>query len=355
MRTCVSSMACSDQFGPLVAGEVQHRGFYQAVRRAFLGDGQAWNWTLQQKYFPDFVPIADFVHPLGYLYEAAQVVAPEDHWAFYLHAATRCWQGRVGDVLRELREWQVAHPTTADSKLSDDDPRAIVQATITYLEHNQTRMDYGAYRCQGLPVSSSMIESLIKEINYRVKGTEKFWNRPDGAEHILQVRAAALMRRRPTQPMDPQSPGIAVSSKVNQSEPPASTGQLKINWLYAPEFWQLGLGHDSKLPGERKVDVLGANAAGLDSGLVPALEIGDALLDNGFWALAPAVTSTVSPPVNQAWSISAALSIKCAGTPFSRASSASRWLLLLFWLPSTSTISASRPMCRTASWRFCVA
>lgn len=37
-----------------------------------------------------------------------------------------------------------------------------------------------------------MIESLIKEINYRVKGTEKFWNRPEGAEQILQVRAAAL-------------------------------------------------------------------------------------------------------------------------------------------------------------------
>ena len=43
-----------------------------------------------------------------------------------------------------------------------------------------------------LPVSSSAIESRIKEINDRVKGTEKFWNRPAGAEHILQVRAAAL-------------------------------------------------------------------------------------------------------------------------------------------------------------------
>ena len=79
-------------------------GSIRPVRCAFLGDGQAWNWTLQQKYFPDFVPIAHFVHPLGYLYEAAQVVAPEDHWAFYLHAATRCWQGRVGDVLRESRQ-----------------------------------------------------------------------------------------------------------------------------------------------------------------------------------------------------------------------------------------------------------
>jgi hypothetical protein len=39
-------------------------------------------------------------------------------------------------------------------------------------------MNYPDYRRQGLPVSTSMIESLIKEMNYRVKGTEKFWNRP---------------------------------------------------------------------------------------------------------------------------------------------------------------------------------
>ena len=63
------------------------------------------------------------------------------------------------------------------------------------MAHSQigiTRMDYPAYRQAGLPVSTSMVESLIKEINYRVKGSEKFWNRPEGAETILQVRAAAL-------------------------------------------------------------------------------------------------------------------------------------------------------------------
>ena len=54
VRTCVSSMVSSDEFGPLVAGEAQRRGFYQAARRAFLGDGQAWNWTLQATHFPDF-------------------------------------------------------------------------------------------------------------------------------------------------------------------------------------------------------------------------------------------------------------------------------------------------------------
>jgi hypothetical protein len=192
VRTCLSSMVSSEEFGPLVAGEAQRRGFYQAARRAFLGDGQAWNWTIHAAHFADFVPIADFVHPLGYVYDAARILAPSDPWPLYLRATTACWQGRVADVLSELRAWQDTHPTPPDQKLPDEDPRAIVQRTVTYLEHNQARMDYPAYRRQGLPVSSSMIESLIKEINYRVKGTEKFWNRPNGADHILHTRAAAL-------------------------------------------------------------------------------------------------------------------------------------------------------------------
>lgn len=41
-------------------------------------------------------------------------------------------------------------------------------------------------------MTTAWIESLIKEVNYRVKGTERFWNNPEGAEAILQVRAAAL-------------------------------------------------------------------------------------------------------------------------------------------------------------------
>ena len=192
VRTCVSSMVSSDEFGPLVAAEAQRRGFYQAARRAFLGDGQAWNWTLQAIHFADFVAITDFVHPLGYVYDAAKTLTPADPWPTYLRAATACWQGRVGDFLNELRTWQAAHPAPQEGELPDGDPRSTVRVAITYLENNQPRMNYPDYRRQGLPVSTSMIESLIKEMNYRVKGTEKFWNRPEGAEQILQIRAAAL-------------------------------------------------------------------------------------------------------------------------------------------------------------------
>ena len=36
------------------------------------------------------------------------------------------------------------------------------------------------------------MESLIKQINFRVKGTEVFWDDPEGAEAILHIRSAAL-------------------------------------------------------------------------------------------------------------------------------------------------------------------
>ncbi len=150
------------------------------------------NWTLHKKYFPHFVAIVDFVHPLSYIYNAAQVIAPDNPWSFYLKASTDCWQGRVADLLERLRAWQTQNPTATNESLPDHDPRVIVQTAVTYLTNNQKRMDYPAYRKEGLPVSTSMIESLIKEVNFRVKGTETFWNRPEGSEAILQVRAAAL-------------------------------------------------------------------------------------------------------------------------------------------------------------------
>jgi hypothetical protein len=64
VRTCLASLQSSRAFGPLVAAAAQRRGFYQAARRAFLGDGQAYNWTIHKGYFPDFEPIVDFLHVL---------------------------------------------------------------------------------------------------------------------------------------------------------------------------------------------------------------------------------------------------------------------------------------------------
>ena len=106
---------------------------------------------------------------------------------------TQCWRGGVADVIADL-EARLAHlePHTGAGKLPATDAREVLRRTIGYLRNNQEHMNYAAYRQQGLPVTSSLVESLIKEVNYRVKGTEKFWDNPEGAEAILQLRAAVL-------------------------------------------------------------------------------------------------------------------------------------------------------------------
>jgi ribosomal protein L12E/L44/L45/RPP1/RPP2 len=195
LRTCVASMATSRLFAPMVAAEAQERGFYQAATRAFLGDGAAYNWWIQRAYFPDFVAIADFLHVLCYVYLAAWAVGSDEaqRWSIYLGWLRACWQGRVTEVIAELGVWQsrLGEPPKGE-KLDAKDPRRLVAEALSYLRNNQSRMDYPRYRREGLPITSSLAESLVGEFNARVKGREKFWNRPGGAEAILQLRAAVL-------------------------------------------------------------------------------------------------------------------------------------------------------------------
>jgi hypothetical protein len=146
-----------------------------------------------RSHFKDFTPILDFIHALSYLFIAAKAVrgVDEDAWDQYLVWMRGAWQGEISQVLEELRQWQTKlGKPPADAP--HQDPRVILATTTTYLENNRDRMKYPEYRQAGMPVTTAWMESLVKEMNYRVKGTEMFWNDPEGAEAILQVRAAAL-------------------------------------------------------------------------------------------------------------------------------------------------------------------
>lgn len=192
-RTCLSSLVASNSFGWMMAAEADRRGFYVADKRAFLGDGLGYNWTLQRMHFPTFEPILDFIHPLEYLYEVARAVGADSEtcWDQYVAWAEQCWQGRVAEVLAELDALakRLGPPPDKDD---EKDSRVVIRHTLVYLRNNQSRMDYPRYRIAGLPTTSCLIESLVKEVNYRVKGTEKFWNDGETGEAILHVRAAIL-------------------------------------------------------------------------------------------------------------------------------------------------------------------
>lgn len=193
VRTVLGSIADSKTFGKQMEREARRRRFGEAKIKAFLGDGLPWNWSIQKAHLKEFTPILDFIHVLSYLFVAAKAAhgAPEDAWGQYLVWMRGAWQGESTQVLEELRRWQLKHgEPVADAP--GQDPRAVLATTIGYLENNQARMKYPEYRQAGMPVTTAWMESLVKEMNYRVKGTEMFWNDPEGAEAILQVRAAAL-------------------------------------------------------------------------------------------------------------------------------------------------------------------
>jgi hypothetical protein len=190
-KQVVATRRCWDQFGPMVATAAWALGLFAAARRAVVADGAENNWTLQRQLFSSFVPVVDFIHGLSYVFASALAGGGfKEGWAVYERWIHWVWSGTVEKVIAELAVRQVAlgSPTPDEPEGS---ARVVVARAWTYLQNNQERMRYAEYRRQGLPITSRYVESAVKQINYRVKGTEKFWNEA-GAEERLQLRADYL-------------------------------------------------------------------------------------------------------------------------------------------------------------------
>jgi hypothetical protein len=192
VRTCVATTRDSEAFGRLVGAEAKARNFEAAPRRAFVGDGQAYNWAIHRRWFAGYTAVVDFIHVLGYVWRAANATGgtEAERWERYTRWMRECWRGRASEV---LTEWDAEQGRLGEppDEAEAADPRVMLTRSRGYLRNNAERMKYPEYRRAGLPVTSSWVESLIKEVNDRVKGTEKFWNE-SGAESVLAVRAAVL-------------------------------------------------------------------------------------------------------------------------------------------------------------------
>lgn len=117
------------------------------------------------------------------------------------------WDGNWPGVATPTRG-PTTPPTTTRSRLW---PLPL----LNYLTNNRERMDYPAYRQAGMPVTTAWMESLVKEINWRVKGTEMFGNHPEGAEALLQIRATALRDDARLKPHLQTRPGSPFTRRPN--------------------------------------------------------------------------------------------------------------------------------------------
>jgi hypothetical protein len=186
-REVLASGQDAESFGWQLAAHAWQRGFPAAGRLAFVADGAHVNWTIQQKHFSRAIPILDLMHAMSYAYSAAECTDDETtypRWARWI------WQGEVDRVIGALRDHQhrIGKPPP---DASANDPRERVDRALVYYQNHRSRMNYPEYRRQGLPLTSGHIESTVKQINRRVKGSEKFWSRPT-SEAVLQLRADSL-------------------------------------------------------------------------------------------------------------------------------------------------------------------
>lgn len=194
VRSVVATRQGIDEFGQRLVVAAYARGFHAARRKAFVADGAAANWSVHKKHFSHYTPVLDFTHAVCYVYAAAMAGRPfAAGWAVYCQWAQWLWEGASGRLIAAATERAAAlgPPQENDGETS---PRTVVAETLRYLKNQRSRMKYAEYRRLGLPITSSHIESTIKRINRRVKGSEKFWDR--GAEPMLQLVADHLSETR---------------------------------------------------------------------------------------------------------------------------------------------------------------
>lgn len=191
-REVIASSEDSEAFGRQLEHRAWEVGALDVPRKAFVADGLAVNWAIHRKHFSQMTGILDLMHALSYVWRASTGLNAPDAYRRY---ATWIWQGKVQLVLDELRQHQqrIGPPDKAAGAAAACNR---IDETITYYENHKHLMNYPAYRQAGLPLTSSHVESTMKQINGRMKGTEKFW-RAENSEALLQLRADTLSDSKP--------------------------------------------------------------------------------------------------------------------------------------------------------------
>jgi hypothetical protein len=147
-----------------------------------LGDGAKWIWNLAAEMFPERREILDWYHVEEHVGLAAKLLHDEtqatDAWRD--QQISLLWDGKVEEVIESLQIYlDKKRPSAARTGAED---------LLRYFENNRHRMDYKAYRAQGLLIGSGCVESAVKHVvQHRMKQSGMRW-RSSGADAMLALR-----------------------------------------------------------------------------------------------------------------------------------------------------------------------
>lgn len=165
-----SRLCDADRFIALASGEVHRRGVETAGRVALVVDGAEWEQRFGDAHCPEAIRILDFPHAAQRLSDVAEAVWGGQEagraWAAAQRGELR--DGTAEAVLAAIR----ALPLTA----SGDAAVQVRDEVLGYLAPRLDQMRYAAFRTQGLPIGSGIVESANKlVVAARMKGAGRRW------------------------------------------------------------------------------------------------------------------------------------------------------------------------------------
>jgi hypothetical protein len=186
-RSIVATMGPWDRLGDLASALADQRGYSHALQTLFLSDGAIGIRSQRERAFVNATFVLDWKHATDHIAQVSQALfgsTPQaEHWRD--EHKELLWNGRVDLVIAHIRK-HIRKLGPPRRKSSENDPRRILAQNLEYFTSNSEGMDYPTYRKNGWPIGSGIIESTVKQVGIRMKGSEKHWSMP-GAEQTLQV------------------------------------------------------------------------------------------------------------------------------------------------------------------------
>ena len=193
ITTHVATMGDAAAIGQMARVEAERRMLCRAEQVVVLGDGAAWIDTVCEEHFACHPRIVDYYHAAEHVHDCARAIWPHEESKAQAQAEqwkTLLWKGRTTKLIEQFKAQaaRVGPPLPEDGV---EHPRRVLSRNVGYFEKHAGHMNYPEYRRRGWPIGSGTVESGMKQLNKRLKGSDQFWN-TQGAESILALRGQLL-------------------------------------------------------------------------------------------------------------------------------------------------------------------
>lgn len=196
-KTYTATMQSWESFGWMLRVEAEQRGYLKAGTRLFLADGAKHIRDMKELQFPEATFILDWAHAAEHVNACAKAAFGEgsaEAKDWYLNHCEMLWKGKRDELIADIQKLAEDLGPPKDGEQEDSPRKVLRQNAYSYFPNNKDAIDYPAFRAQGWPIGSGVVEAGVKQFAVRMKGSEKFWNiggddTETGAEEMLALCA----------------------------------------------------------------------------------------------------------------------------------------------------------------------